>query len=156
MPANDPLYKALDETGQRIVEKMVDTLFENRSVVTGKLARSIEANVTENGGGYTLAISMENYGTYVDQGNERGPGGIPPVKAIVDWLKRKGISTPSGFKTPEQFAYVIARSIASKGQKFKEPKPFIAPSVDFVVNSFLPEELDKEMFKYIDEELDKV
>lgn len=162
MAEKDPLYKGLEEAGQRIIDKMVDTLFEQRAVVTGNLARNLTYEVKEKNGNYSLIIIDNSgkggydYGNSVDQGLERGPGGMPPVKAIVDWIKRRGISTPSSFKTPEQFAYVIARSIASKGQRFKEPKPFIAPSVEFVARQYLPEVLENSGVKFINEELDKI
>ena len=155
MATNNPIFEGLQEAGQRIIDKMVDSLFEQQAVVTGKLARSIESTVTEKDGNYSLAISMENYGIYVDEGSERGPGKPPPVQAIVDWIKRKGISPPQGMTT-KTYAFIIARSIGKKGQRFKQPKPFITPSVEFVANSYLPKVLEDAGVKFIEQELDKI
>ena len=152
---SDELKQGLEEAGQRIVDVMVDSLFEQQAVVTGKLARSISAEVVDQRNGYSLEISMEDYGVYVDQGSERGPGKPPPVKAIADWIKRKGIKAPSGMTT-KTFAFVIARSIGKNGQKFKQPKPFITPSVEFVANQYLPEALENAGVKFIEKELEKL
>lgn len=51
----------------------------------------------------------------------RGPGGVPPVKAIERWLARKGIQAAkrgNQKRAPSrrQFAFMIARSIARDGQ----------------------------------------
>ena len=155
MATKDPIYEGLQEAGQRIVDKMVDSLFEQRAVVTGRLARSIESEVTQNKGTYSLAISMETYGVYVDEGSERGPGKPPPVQAIADWIKRRGISTPQGMTT-QTYAFIISRSIGKRGQRFKQPKPFITPSVEFVANSYLPKALEDAGVKFITNELDKL
>lgn len=149
------IKQGLEEAGQRIVDKMVDSLFEQNAVITGKLARSIGYEVTEKGNSYSLSISMEDYGIYVDEGSERGPGKPPPLKPIVDWIKRRGIKPPQGMST-QTFAFVIARSIGKHGQRFKQPKPFITPSVEFVANQYLPEVLEKAGVKFIEQELDKI
>ena len=137
----------LVETAELIRESMVDNLFNNNSVITGNLARSLKvqpidkelegtvvattnvANILDESGLKTK--NGYDYGLSVDQGRERGPGGMPPVTAIKEWIKLKRITIPSGF-TIEQFAWVIAKNIERKGQRFKKPKPFIQPAIDFV------------------------
>jgi len=162
--AKDPIKIGLEKAGQRIVDRMVDTLFENRSVISGNLARSLGYEVEENSkGGYSLFITDDsgqgrggyNYGLSVDQGLERKPGKQPPVQPIIEWLKLRSISIPSGFTT-QSFAFVIARSIGKKGQRFRQPKPFIQPSVDFVLNSYLPAELEEQGALVIEQLLDKI
>jgi hypothetical protein len=121
--------------GSLIKEEMIDRLFDNNSVVTGQLARSITPKevITDANGNEILPISYLKYGDYVDDGAERGPGGMPPVRDIASWIKQKRINVPAGF-TPEQFAWAVARNIAKKGQRFKKPKPFIEVSIVDVVN----------------------
>ena len=124
----------MQSIGALVKEEMIDTLFDNNSVVTGQLANSItpgEVVVTEQG--LELPITLLKYGVYVDDGAERGKGGMPPVQAIKDWIKQKRISVPMGF-TPEQFAWAVARNIEKKGQRFKKPKPFIEVSLQEVVD----------------------
>jgi hypothetical protein len=57
---------------------------------------------------------------------------MPPVQAIIDWIKQKRISVPAAM-SPIQFAWAVAKSIEKKGQRFKKPKPFIQVSLDDVV-----------------------
>ena len=57
---------------------------------------------------------------------------MPPVRAIIDWIKQKRISIPMAM-TPTQFAWAVAKNIEKKGQRFKKPKPFIQVSLDAVV-----------------------
>jgi hypothetical protein len=128
----------MESIGALVKEEMIDRLFENNSVVTGQLARSITPGdvITATEDTLSLPISLEKYGLYVDNGDERGRGGMPPVKAISEWIKQKRISVPLGF-TPDQFAWAVARNIEKKGQRFKKPKPFIEVSLQAVVDRSL-------------------
>ena len=128
------LQLEMESIGALVKEEMVDRLFDNNSVVTGQLARSIDPReVTATPEGLTLPISLLEYGVYVDNGAERGRGKMPPVQDIASWIKQKRIGVPQGF-TPEQFAWAVARNIAKRGQRFKKPKPFIQVSLTTVVN----------------------
>ncbi len=127
------LQLEMSDIGTLVVEEMVDRLFDNNSVVTGNLARSIKPGpTTEQEGIITQPITLPLYGIYVDEGSERKKGGMPPVRAIIDWIKQKRISVPMAM-TPTQFAWAIAKNIEKKGQRFKKPKPFIQVSLDDVV-----------------------
>ena len=130
-------YKNLElemsDIGTLVVEEMVDRLFENNSVVTGNLARSITPLSTKIVQDTVVQdIQLPLYGIYVDEGSERKKGGMPPVRAIIDWIKQKRISIPMAM-TPTQFAWAVAKNIEKKGQRFKKPKPFIQVSLDAVV-----------------------
>lgn len=135
-PLNYPnLQLEMSDIGTLVVEEMVDRLFDNNSVVTGNLAKSIQPKQTifnEQKQVVDQAISLLKYGIYVDNGAERGKGGMPPVMAIMNWIRQKKISVPSAM-TPKQFAWAIAKNIEKKGQRFKKPKPFIQVSLDSVV-----------------------
>ena len=128
------LQLEMSDIGTLVVEEMVDRLFDNNSVVTGNLARSIKPGPTEISadGIITQPITLPLYGIYVDEGSERKKGGMPPVRAIIDWIKQKRISVPAAM-TPTQFAWAVAKNIEKKGQRFKKPKPFIQVSLDDVV-----------------------
>lgn len=130
------LQLEMSDIGTLVVEEMVDRLFDNNSVVTGNLAKSIlpkETRFNEAGQVVDQEISLLKYGIYVDNGAERGNGGMPPVQAITEWIRQKGINVPPAM-TPKQFAWAIAKNIEKKGQRFKKPKPFIQVSMDAVVN----------------------
>ena len=127
------LQLEMSDIGTLVVEEMVDRLFDNNSVVTGNLARKItpgQLTVTKNG--IVLPITLPEYGIYVDNGAERKKGGMPPVRAITEWIKQKRISVPQAM-SPIQFAWAIAKNIEKKGQRFKKPKPFIQVSLDNVI-----------------------
>ena len=125
----------MENIGALVKEEMIDRLFDQNAVVTGQLARSITPGdvITATEDTLSLPITLEKYGLYVDDGAERGAGGMPPVKAIFEWIKQKRISVPMGF-TPTQFAWAVAKNIEKKGQRFKKPKPFIEVSLQEVVN----------------------
>jgi len=130
--------QALSIVGQQIVNRIPEQLKANGSYITGNLANSYTYEVKQTKQGWTLDIiddsghgSSYNYGLSVDEGLERGPGGMPPPKSIENWIKIRKIAVPSGF-TPEQFSWAIAKSIAKKGQRFKRPKPFIEPAINYV------------------------
>lgn len=154
--AQDSLASVLEEAGERITRQMVDSLYEQKAVITGKLANSITPEVVKTDTGYKLEITMLDYGFYVDEGSERKAGKPPPVRAIIDWIERAGITPPSKFPNIESFAYAIRYNIGEKGQRFKEPKPFITPSVELVANQFLPQALEEAGLKSIEQELDKI
>lgn len=131
-------YKNLElemsDIGTLVVEEMVDRLFENNSVVTGNLARSITPLSTKIVQDTVVQdIQLPLYGIYVDEGSERKAGGMPPVTAIIDWIKQKRITVPTAM-TVTQFAFAVAKNIEKKGQRFKKPKPFIQVSLNDVVN----------------------
>jgi hypothetical protein len=128
------LQLEMSDIGTLVVEEMVDRLFDNNSVVTGNLARSIKPGPTDVSaeGVITQPITLPLYGIYVDEGSERKKGGMPPVRAIIDWIKQKRISVPAAM-TPTQFAWAVAKNIEKKGQRFKKPKPFIQVSLNDVV-----------------------
>lgn len=128
------LQLEMSDIGTLVVEEMVDRLFDNNSVVTGNLARSIKPGPTDVSaeGVITQPITLPLYGIYVDEGSERKKGGMPPVRAIIDWIKQKRISVPAAM-TPTQFAWAVAKNIEKKGQRFKKPKPFIQVSLNEVV-----------------------
>ena len=124
--------KALLDFGDRIVDEMRNQLFENKSVNTGDLARSITRQLVNKNEQETLQVSLLWYGELLEDGGPaRKAGGMPPVKPIEAWIKRKNIPVPPAFKKPENFAWAIAKSIAKKG--FKPPgypqKPFIEESI---------------------------
>jgi hypothetical protein len=127
----------LNRIGKALVEQMRENLSANGSDLTGKLSNSIGYEVTKDtSGNYTLQILMEKYGEYVDSGAERGPGKMPPVRAIQNWIVLRRIKVPTGLSL-ESFAWAIATNIGKKGQRFKKPKPFIEPAFETVYKNMM-------------------
>ena len=110
--------KLLDKLGAKSVMKAAHLVAREAKLTVPKgtslLANSIQVKQT----GRTRAevYANANYGVFVELG--RGPGGMPPIQSIKDWLRVKGTDDsdiPSA-------AYLIARSIAQKGTK---ARPFM-------------------------------
>ena len=128
---------ALEEFGQRIVDEMQNQLFENKSVNTGDLARSITSNIVTKNETETLQMSLLWYGELLEDGGPaRKAGRMPPIRPIEGWIKRKNIPVPASFKSPENFAWAIAKSIAKKGAKKYPQKPFIMESITNAAANF--------------------
>lgn len=131
------LDEALVEFGERVVDEMRDQLFENNSVGTGDLARSLQSNIISDQQGEKLRVSLLWYGELLEDGGpQRRAGRIPPVQPIIGWIKRKKIPVPAKFKSPKSFAFAIARSIGKKGVIRYPKKPFIMESINNAATNF--------------------
>ena len=128
---------ALKDFGQRIIDEMQNQLFENKSVNTGDLARSITQNIIEQEGKETLQVSLLWYGELLEDGGPgRRAGRMPPIRPIEGWIKRKKIPVPASFKSPKSFAFAIAKSIEKRGVKKYSKKPFIMESIENAAANF--------------------
>ena len=146
------LDNALLDFGTRIIDEMQNQLFENKSVNTGDLARSITRTVVPlpNNGGEQLQVSLLWYGELLEDGGPgRRAGRMPPIRPIEGWIKRKKIPVPAKFKSPESFAFAIANSIKKKGVKKYSKKPFIMESIDNAAANFGTAEITKALEKDI-------
>ena len=146
----------LEQFGEKVVEDMQNQLFENNSVGTGDLARSIisEVKPLPNNQGEQLQVSLLWYGKLLEDGGpERRAGRMPPIRPIEGWIKRKKIPVPPAFKSPENFAWAIAKSIAKRGpsQQFGgyPKKPFIMESIENAAANFGTAEITKALEKDI-------
>jgi hypothetical protein len=130
----EKLTPALQQLADDYTTYAIAELKKNGSYNTGRLAKSIKLlTPTKSSKDVSISVEMLKYGIYVDNGAERGPGKQPPVQDILEWIKFKRIRVPSGMKQI-QFAWLIARAIGAKGQRFKKAKPFIQSSLKLAVN----------------------
>ncbi len=96
----DDLIKAYDAKGMR---------------ASGKFADSLEVRVE----GLTAQLWGESYAQQLETG--RKAGGFPPISAIEQWIKDKGIANRiEGKISISSLAFLIARKIAKKGWKREE------------------------------------
>lgn len=153
------IEEALDIYLEKIADAMINNLYENKSVATGKLGKSIKNNnyVKLTDEGYTAVLTMLWYGETVDEGIGRGPnpgGKIPPIKPIEEWIKRKRIPVPAAFKSPKQFAFAIAGKIRKEGDRNSKRKyPFIQNSITQVKTQFGDALIEKAAGEQITEQL---
>ena len=137
MENTENLDKALLAFGDRIIDEMQNQLFENNSVNTGDLARSITKQIVNNNEQETLQVSLLWYGELLEDGGPaRKAGRMPPIRPIEGWIRRKNIPVPSKFKSPKSFAFAIAKSIEKKGAKKYSKKPFIMESINNAAANF--------------------
>ncbi len=140
---NKNLQQALALSVDRVAEIMVQELFENGSVSSGALAKSVQDDndvVKDQNGNLVGELTMLDYGADVDGGFRfRGTGRIPPEKPIRDWIQRKRITRPSKFKNEKSWIWAIRMSIGKKvrgrrnntraypfiDKSFKAAEPFI-------------------------------
>ena len=132
MAAQTPIQQAIQQVGNQIVAQMKANLQRNNNDNTGRLANSITATVE----GTKLIFEMEPYGKWVNDGHERGPGRVPPIKAIEFWIAKNGITPKQGI-TRKQLPFVIARGIAKRGQTRRKAFPFIEPAIETVLSKDL-------------------
>lgn len=147
---NEATISALGEYGDRVREQMVANLKANKSMVTGDLARSITNETFEKQLVENISVN-EWYGIVVEEGIGRGPGKIPPIAPIKNWLKRRALRPKAGI-TLDQFAWAIATNIGKKGTNPKA-RPFAAPAIKKVKEEFGDQALQDAMGIDIDESI---
>lgn len=130
---NDKTLAALAEFAERARDQMVENLMNNRSFVTGDLAKSIVTEVFENQMMAAVVVG-EWYGITVEDGIGRKAGMMPPIAPIRNWIKRRNLRPKSG-TTVDQFAFAIAKKIAKRGTRPKA-RPFAAPAIQQVKSNF--------------------
>lgn len=118
------LFKAaqgLKESAARIVAVAKTHLKDNGSVATGMLRNS--GSVRPQVDGTVDAGFYAEYAYWVEYG--RKAGGMPPVKLIAEWVRKRHITSDES--EIESIAFAIAKNIAANGTK---AKPFLTPSYE--------------------------
>lgn len=107
------LKKAQELIGQEYIKALTLELIRADKKSTGVLINSLSYQVIEKADEYILQISSADYLKYFDGGRRKGAK-PPPVKAILPWVKARGIRFG---KTDEQTAFIVARGISKNGIK---------------------------------------
>jgi len=111
----------LKKSAARIVAEAKTRLKDNGSVATGMLRNS--GSVRPQVDGTVDAGFYAEYAYWVEYG--RKAGGMPPVKLIAEWVRKRHITSDES--EIESIAFAIARNIAANGTK---AKPFLTPSYE--------------------------
>ena len=101
----------VEQLGEDLVIALREELLKQGHKATGKLSESFKSKVSMTGDNIILTIEGLDYGKYVDSG--RRPGKRPPIQAIFNWVKTKGIA--SADKKARSIAFAIATAIAREG-----------------------------------------
>lgn len=108
----------LKQLGYDIETEVVAYLEKNKKVASGKLVNSVETFIETDKDGIRLMIRYADYGKFVISGRKAGSK-APPVAAIKKWLtiKNPTLKKKDNIKNLDSAAFLIARSIASRGIK---------------------------------------
>ena len=102
----------IEEVGQFIINELAKELIKQDHKATGKLIASLDYTVNDALLGKELIITMNDYGENVNTGRKRGAAKVP-IKALVQWIKDKGIETNN--KKVLSMAFAVQKSIEKKG-----------------------------------------
>lgn len=101
---------------------------------SGKWESSLKVDVLETQDLYIARIYGEHYTEQLVFG--RKPGKFPPIKAIEQWIKDKGIAGIGKKISVSSLAFLIARKIAKEGTKY-----FRDGGTDLVSSVYTPERI---------------
>lgn len=133
------------------MKQMRDNLGKRKAMASGKLAQSIQPDITTIGQGGNVKILMLEYWEWLDQGRpptrSQSKGNPPLQKSIEEWIRMKGIQVRGSQEESlesriKSLAFVIARKIHAKGYK---AKPFVSP----VINDKMLQQLSDSIGTYL-------
>ena len=101
------LIKIYKKYGNDIVKRITKLLLRKGKKASGNLIKSLNYDLVEVANGILIEINANDYLEYVDKGRKKGK--YPPIKAIKNWCRIKGIN--------DKYSYAIARSIYKNGIK---------------------------------------
>ena len=109
-------FKHLEEVLKRYGTAVSTEYARLAPEATGNLAGSVSFNMDFKGVEYQVSLNLLSYWKYVEYG--RRPGKMPPIQAILDWIKVKPViprEINGHLPTERQLAFLIARSIGENG-----------------------------------------
>lgn len=123
------LRNELEKVADFIVGELQLELVRQRHNASGKLLAGIKSNIISTENGYVINItSDEPYYKLVDGGRKKGKR--PPISAIIEWVRLKGLE--QGDREIVNAAWAISQSIAAKGtlDEFEG-----VPKINFIQNA---------------------
>ncbi|WP_406539153.1 hypothetical protein [Fibrobacter sp.] len=138
------LMQVLWEYAETVKDLYKRRLIADDKVATGNLLNSVDTFIVYNNTEFLVTLSVADYMKYVENGRfpygdeSAGPGSLPPVSKILEWIKVKNIlPTPKNghLPTQEQLAWAISKSIEKKGIK---PGRQFAETVEAVNAQYIP------------------
>jgi hypothetical protein len=107
--------KVLSKEFELLKEDLIRAYDAKGMRASGKFAESLEVRVN----GLTAQLWGESYAQQLETG--RRAGSFPPISAIEQWIKDKGIANRiQGEISISSLAFLIARKIAQRGWKREE------------------------------------
>lgn len=117
----DHLREVLERYAVELRNEYQDNLIRSDRVASGDLLNTVEYEVKDKNGTYTVSLKLQDYWKWVESGRpptEKGGNGDLRT-AILEWIKIKPVlpHTDKNGKlpTPQQLAYLISRKIHKEG-----------------------------------------
>jgi hypothetical protein len=119
-------------------EKMMASILRQNGKGGSRIIKKLGLRILTYDNKIEVTTKLPDYAIYVDQG--RKPGKMPPLRAVLAWMKRKNID--------KKYSFVIRRKIGREGIKATNfiKAGFLKTSPDFVQ---LIKELQKKYAEYI-------
>lgn len=99
--------KIINNFAQQYIDELKNNLIRKDKVASGNLVRSLDYRVGKVMGELNIEIIANEYLQWVDQGRRKGK--YPPIQAIANWARIRGIS--------KEAVFPIARNIFKFGIK---------------------------------------
>ena len=148
--AFDNLENELKKYAEAYTQKYKTKLISDGNEATGRLVKSIEPEMLENG----FSILANSYIEQISEG--RRVGKMPPSDKILEWARAKKIRPDNGPDTEsnrKRMAFAIARSIGMHGMLSK--LGFKGTGIiDFVYNS-LSRQMGEDLFEAYKQDLEE-
>lgn len=117
----DHLREVLERYAVELRNEYQDNLIRSDRVASGDLLNTVEYEVKDKNGTYTVSLRLQDYWKWVESGRpptEKGGNGDLRT-AILEWIKIKPVlprpDKNGKLPTPQQLAYLISRKIHNEG-----------------------------------------
>ena len=131
------ILSQLNQWGGEFVTRLKAELWNQSVTASGRLADSLEYEITDDSDGTHIRVLGDYYFPYAEAGRKAGKIPYNFASIVEKWVEDKGVSVPSKFKTPRQFAWAIAYKIKYYGsRRYREQD--IADVVSPVADEMIP------------------
>lgn len=131
--------KQVNSFAQQYVDALKQNLISKGKLASGNLVKSLDYRVSKVMNELVIEIIANEYLQWVDAG--RRPGTYPPIRAIANWARIKGISQSAVFP--------IARNIFKFGIKPTRVIQTVDRQMQRQVNSSLAQEIANNMETFV-------
>lgn len=142
------VQRVLGEFAVALRNEYQDNLILHNRIASGDLLNSVEYVIDRDGYTYTISLMLKDYWYFVENGRKAGK--MPPMDAILSWIKAKPVLPRPNAKgklpTPQQLAFLIARKIGEEGTEGTQD---LRKATDTIWDTF-----EDRLYEAIDEDVD--
>lgn len=142
------VQRVLGEFAVALRNEYQDNLILHNRIASGDLLNSVEYVIDRDGYTYTVSLMLKDYWYFVENGRKAGK--MPPMDAILSWIKAKPVLPRPNAKgklpTPQQLAFLIARKIGEEGTEGTQD---LRKATDTIWDTF-----EDRLYEAIDEDVD--